>query len=104
MKRFLILIFLTMFISVSCQNFEYTGDIDYGSAWKHQGVIKLVDVQFTPKNAFAGNSSLVLRFENGLVQIFNDVYFKKTQYIIGTEYDMYEHKVTKKIKIRKVVK
>jgi len=104
MKRFLILIFLTMFISMNCQNYEYTGDIDYDSAWENLGTTTLVDVQFTPKSGFAGHSSLVLQFENGLVQIFNDIYFTKTQYVIGTEYNVYEHRVTRKIKIRKKVK
>jgi len=104
MKRFLILIFLVMFLGIGCQNLEYTGDVDYDSAWEHRGITKLIDVQFTPKAGFAGHSSLVLRFENGFIQIFNDTYFHKKQYIIGTKYDMYEHKVTKKIKIRRLVK
>jgi len=103
MKRFLILLFLIMVISIGCQQ-DYVKDVDYDSAWEYQGVTKLASVQYTPKSGFAGHSSLVLEYDNGLVQIFSDIFLSKKQFVIGAEYDVYEHKVTKKIKIRKLIK
>ena len=101
MRKFLILIFLVMLISMGCQQNNYVGDIDYDSAWEHQGTTKLASVQYTPKSGFAGHSALVLEYDNGLIQIFSDVYYHKKQLMIGTEYDVYRHKVTQEIKIKR---
>ena len=100
MKKFLILILLIMFVSIGCQQ-DYVGDIDYDSVWEHQGMTKLTSVQYIPKSGFAGHSALILKYDNGLIQIFSDVYYHKKQLMIGTEYEVYRHKVTQEIKIKR---
>lgn len=63
---------------------------------------KLVDVQYTPKKAFAGNSSLVLEFESGLLLIYSGRYRRYEQYIIGSEYEVWKHKKTGELKVKRI--
>lgn len=94
---FMLLVVIFIITFNACDRIPITRDDD----WAFQETTTLVRVGYTPEGGLFGNSALMLEFENGLVLIESNVYFDKKDFKLGAEYEIYKHRATEEIKVRK---